>query len=149
MPEGREFPVPQRGRGRQIDPNAYEQARRALARVGDEVPALTAAERQAWLASRGAARPRVSELERAELAELAERGRQDAPEKPVVRGPVDSNVFAVLAAASRALERAGQQDRARAMREQVEREALSYHHALGIVMRYVRFDLGDGEAEEG
>ena len=59
-------------------------------------------------------------------------------DKPTVLGPVNGNIFAVMAAASRALKKAGL-DTAE-MQERVTSSG-SYDEALGICMEYVDFDL--------
>lgn len=62
--------------------------------------------------------------------------------KPVVKGPVDANIFAVMGAASRALKRAGLADKAEEMRSRVW-STKSYEDALGVIVieEYVEFDL--------
>lgn len=67
-------------------------------------------------------------------------------EKPVVQGPVDSNAFAVLGAAAKALKDAGQGEKVAEMRE----KAMSgdYNHLLATVMEYVDFDLSDPEDDD-
>lgn len=58
--------------------------------------------------------------------------------KPTVHGPVDGNIFAVMAAASQALKRAGLD--AAKMQERVM-SSRSYEEALGVCMEYVEFEL--------
>lgn len=71
--------------------------------------------------------------------------RQDAESvaksKPVVIGPVDSNIFAVIGAASGAMKRAGVDQSV--IKEMSERagNATSYHAAMAAVMEYVDFNL--------
>lgn len=60
--------------------------------------------------------------------------------RPVVTGPVDSNIFAVLGATTKALKRAGYQTEATACTARVF-AAGSYDEALAICMQYVDFDL--------
>lgn len=71
-----------------------------------------------------------------------ERSQEEAaaPKKPVVKGPVNGNIFAVMAAAAKAMRHEGQGDRVDEMVSQVT-ESENYHQALGIVQRYVDFDL--------
>jgi len=61
-------------------------------------------------------------------------------EKPTVHGPVDGNIFAVMAATSRALKRAGLRDKVAEMQKKVTSSG-SYSEALGVCMDYVDFDL--------
>lgn len=67
-------------------------------------------------------------------------------EKPVVHGPVDSNAFAVLGAAAKALKDAGQGEKVAEMRE----KAMSgnYNHLLATVLEYVDFDFCDPEEDD-
>ena len=60
-------------------------------------------------------------------------------QRPVVKGPVDGNAFAVMGAVVRALRRAGQADKVAEYRE----KAMSgdYNHLLAVSMKYVDFDL--------
>lgn len=60
-------------------------------------------------------------------------------EKPVVKGPVDGNAFAVIGAARKALRRAGQGDKV----EEMTKKATSgdYDHLLAVIQEYVEFDL--------
>ena len=72
---------------------------------------------------------------------------QDQPAKPVVAGPIDGNIFAVLGACRRALERAGRHGDVEAMNDRVFASA-SYRDALAVCMEYVDFDLaGEGDVE--
>lgn len=66
----------------------------------------------------------------------------EAPEqeKPIVKGPIDGNIFAVIGAASRVLQRAGQTEKARELVYKCT-NASSYEAALAICMEYVEFDL--------
>ncbi len=60
-------------------------------------------------------------------------------DKPIVKGPVDGNAFAVLGAVKKALEQAGQGNKvAEYMRRAT---AGDYNHLLAISMEYVDFDL--------
>lgn len=61
-------------------------------------------------------------------------------QKPVVVGPVDGNVFAVLGACQKALRRAGQDDVAKELASKVF-GCDSYDEALQIMLKYVDFDL--------
>ena len=56
-------------------------------------------------------------------------------DKPIVRGPIDGNAFAV----TRALKKAGQGDKVAEYRE----KAMSgdYNHLLAVSMEYAEFDL--------
>jgi len=67
------------------------------------------------------------------------RAMTDATRKPVVRGPVDGNAFAVLGAVTRALRRAGQGDKVEEYRKRAT--AGDYHTLLAVSMEYVEFDL--------
>ena len=60
-------------------------------------------------------------------------------EKPIVKGPVDGNAFAVMGAVSKALNKAGQRDK---VKEYMDK-AMSgdYNHLLRVSMEYVDFDL--------
>lgn len=62
-------------------------------------------------------------------------------DKPVVEGPVDGNIFAVMGAASKALKRAGQEDEGKKMRDRVT-SSKSYDEALSVILEYVDFNLG-------
>lgn len=59
--------------------------------------------------------------------------------KPVVQGPVDGNIFAIVGAAWSAMER-DRIDRA-AMRRMSSRvmDSDSYHEAINVIMEYVDF----------
>ena len=61
-------------------------------------------------------------------------------EKPVVKGPVDSNAFAVMGTVGRALKTAGQYDEAQEYNEKAMASE-SYDQLLVISMDYVDFDL--------
>ena len=61
-------------------------------------------------------------------------------DKPVVEGPVDGNIFAVMGAASKALRRAGQEDEGKKMCDRVTSSG-SYDEALSIILEYVDFNL--------
>ena len=60
--------------------------------------------------------------------------------KPVVTGPVDGNIFAVMGAVSRALKDAGQRNKVSEMQNRVMSSS-SYDGALRICMEYADFDL--------
>lgn len=62
-------------------------------------------------------------------------------EKPIIRGPIDGNAFAVLGAVKRALEQAGQGDRV----QEYMAKATSgdYNNLLRVSMEYCEFDLGE------
>lgn len=69
-------------------------------------------------------------------------------EKPVVKGLVDGNIFAVMGAAARALKQAGQGDKVKEMMDKVNNSG-GYDMALAIITDYVDFNLsGDEEDEE-
>lgn len=59
--------------------------------------------------------------------------------KPVVKGPVDGNVFVVMGAVTRALKRAGQADKVKEYREKAT--AGDYNNLLRVSMEYVDFEL--------
>jgi hypothetical protein len=61
--------------------------------------------------------------------------------KPVVKGPLDGNIFSVAAACSTALKRAGMRDKVEEMQTKIM-NAESYDKALCVCMDYVVFDLG-------
>ena len=61
--------------------------------------------------------------------------------KPVVRGPVDGNAFAVLGAVKRALERAGQGDKVQGY--MAKATSGDYDTLLRVSMEFVEFDLGE------
>lgn len=68
--------------------------------------------------------------------------RVPTDKRPVVEGPIDGNVFAVLAAARATLQRHGQTDAANDMvRRVMHGEAHSYGQALLIIQEYVRLEL--------
>jgi hypothetical protein len=60
--------------------------------------------------------------------------------KPVVKGPINGNAFAVMAAVNKALRRAGASEE---LMEQYKREATSgsYDNLLAVSMDYVDFNL--------
>jgi hypothetical protein len=60
--------------------------------------------------------------------------------KPIVRGPIDGNIFAIVGACSRALKQAGQDGNAKKLEEQVMASD-SYDSALAICKEYVKFRL--------
>ena len=60
--------------------------------------------------------------------------------KPVVTGPVDGNIFAVMGAVSRALKDAGQRNKVSEMQNRIMSSS-SYDEALRICMEYADFDL--------
>ena len=62
--------------------------------------------------------------------------------KPVVKGPIDGNIFAILGASKKALERAGMRIEAKDLSAKVLSSG-SYDEALSICMEYVVFDLGE------
>lgn len=61
-------------------------------------------------------------------------------DKPVVKGPVDGNVFAVIGAVSKTLKRAGQPDAAQEFRQKAF-ASHSYGAVLTLAQEYVEFDL--------
>ena len=65
--------------------------------------------------------------------------------KPVVRGPVDGNAFAVLGAVKRALERAGQGDKVQEF--MAKATSGNYDNLLRVSMEVVDFEL-EGEEDE-
>jgi hypothetical protein len=67
--------------------------------------------------------------------------------KPVVKGPIDGNIFGIVASCSVALRRAGMNDKIQEMRTKIENSE-SYDAALCVCMEYVDFDLSDEDAEE-
>lgn len=58
--------------------------------------------------------------------------------KPVVKGRVDGNIFAVVGAAANAMRKAGQADKVDEMRKKVMASD-SYHAALSAITEYVDF----------
>lgn len=60
--------------------------------------------------------------------------------KPVVTGPVDSNIFFVMGVAARALKHAKLPEAAKEMHERIMSSG-SYDAALTIAQEYVDFDL--------
>jgi len=65
--------------------------------------------------------------------------------KPIARGPVDGNAFAVLGAVKRALEKAGQGDKVQEY--MAKATSGNYDNLLAVSMEYVDFDLN--EEKEG
>ncbi len=65
--------------------------------------------------------------------------------KPVVRGPVDGNAFAVMGAVIRALRQAGHGDQVKEYTAKAT--AGDYHNLLAVSIEFVEFDLD--EHEEG
>lgn len=67
-------------------------------------------------------------------------------DKPVVKGPVDGNAFAVMGAVRRALRRAGQGDKV----EEYTKRAMSsdYDNLLCVSMEYVDFNLREREERD-
>lgn len=63
-----------------------------------------------------------------------------AKRKPLVKGPIDSNIFAVMGAASQALKRMYLTKDSEEMCARVF-EAGSYDEALAICSEYVTFDI--------
>jgi hypothetical protein len=62
------------------------------------------------------------------------------PTKPIVTGPIDGNIFSVLGATKKALQKAGKSVEASTCQERVFK-AESYDNALAICCEYVEFDL--------
>lgn len=60
-------------------------------------------------------------------------------EKPMVKGPVDGNAFAVMGAVTRALKRAGQGDKVKEY--MAKATSGDYDNLLRVSMEYVEFDL--------
>lgn len=60
--------------------------------------------------------------------------------KPIVKGPVDGNIFSVAAACASAMRRAGLKDKVNEMNERIV-NADSYNAALRVCMDYVEFDI--------
>lgn len=60
-------------------------------------------------------------------------------DKPVIRGPIDGNAFAIMGAVITALKHAGQGDKI----AEYQRRATSadYDNLLRVSMEYVEFDL--------
>ncbi len=61
--------------------------------------------------------------------------------KPVVKGPIDGNAFAVMGAVIRALKKAGDADKVKEYKQRAV--AGDYNHLLAVSMEYVDFDLDD------
>lgn len=59
--------------------------------------------------------------------------------KPVVKGPVGGNAFAVMGAVIRALKQAGQGDRVAEYQERAT--SGDYNHLLAVSMEYAEFEL--------
>lgn len=60
--------------------------------------------------------------------------------KPIVKGPVDGNIFAIVGACHRALRKAEMGDKCDELSEKVL-SSESYDAALRVCMDYVEFDL--------
>lgn len=71
----------------------------------------------------------------------------DAILKPIVKGPIDGNMFGIMAACSIALRRAGQSDKIQEMRTRIT-NSNSYGEALDVCMEYVQFDLSENNADD-
>lgn len=65
--------------------------------------------------------------------------------KPIVKGPVDGNAFAIIGAVSKSLREAGQADKITEMRKRCMEG--DYNHLLNIACEYVTFDLNNDEDE--
>ena len=65
--------------------------------------------------------------------------RDHAMDKPIVKGPIDGNAFAIVGAVSRALKKAGQGDKV----AEYQAKAMSgdYDHLLAVSMEYAEFGL--------
>ncbi len=61
--------------------------------------------------------------------------------KPIVRGPVDGNAFAIMAVVIRALKMAGQYAKVKEYTEKAT--SGNYDHLLRVSMEYVDFELGE------
>ena len=59
--------------------------------------------------------------------------------KPVVKGPIDGNAFAVMGAVTKALKRAGLADKVAEYRAKAM--ASDYNNLLLVSLEYVDFDL--------
>lgn len=59
--------------------------------------------------------------------------------KPVVKGPIDGNAFAIMGAVTKALKRAGLVDKVAEYRTKAM--AGDYNNLLAVSMEYVDFDL--------
>jgi len=66
----------------------------------------------------------------------------DVMDKPIVKGPVDGNAFAVLGAVKKALKEAGQGDKVAEFMQRAT--AGDYNTLLSVAMEYVDFDLDGG-----
>jgi hypothetical protein len=66
-------------------------------------------------------------------------------EKPIIRGPLDGNAFAILGAVKRALEEAGQGDRVK--EHMAKATGGDYGNLLRVSMEYAEFDLEEEEDE--
>lgn len=66
--------------------------------------------------------------------------------KPIVKGPIDGNAYAIMGAVTKALRRAGLADKI----DEYRTKAMSgdYDNLLAVSVEYVDFDLGDGDEEE-
>ena len=70
------------------------------------------------------------------------------PERPVIYGPVDGNIFSVVGAAREAMRRAGESRELLTELSNRIMQAGSYNEALVIVGEYVDFDFG-GDDDTG
>ena len=61
-------------------------------------------------------------------------------DKPIVKGPVDGNIFAILGAASKALKHIDQHNKVNEMFRRAT-STHSYDEALSVIMEYVEFNL--------
>jgi hypothetical protein len=59
--------------------------------------------------------------------------------KPVVKGPIDGNAFAIMGAVCKALRQAGQGDKVKEYTDKAT--SGDYNHLLAVSMEYVDFDL--------
>jgi hypothetical protein len=66
--------------------------------------------------------------------------------KPIVRGPIDGNAFAIMGAVSRALRSAGQGHRVKEY--QTRATSGDYNNLLRVSMEYVEFDLDNVGGED-
>ncbi len=63
--------------------------------------------------------------------------------KPIVRGPVDGNAFAIMAVVIRALKMAGQYAKVKEYTEKAT--SGNYNNLLRVSLEYVDFDVGGEE----
>lgn len=69
--------------------------------------------------------------------------------RPIVKGQVNGNVYAVIGAANRALKRVGLDEAAQEMRERTMfGSCSSYDEVLGVVQEYVEFELKEIEEDD-